>query len=250
MAAPPSSQRTSTGAAHVGISGWNYPAWKRRFYAGVSQRDWLAHCARHFSGIEVNATFYRFLRPEAVDLWRKTSPEGFAFALKGHRFITHGERLIDTGPLLRRMRSSVMPLGDRLAVILWQLPQNLPKDLERLAAFGDLLDDWREVRHVFEFRNASWFDDDTAGFLAERAYAVCQSDGAEWPMWNAVTTDLVYGRFYVLASGAPGRDLGHWAGLARAWRNEGRDVHFYFDGDPQGDAPYQAMELMSRIAGP
>ncbi|MBW7850140.1 MAG: DUF72 domain-containing protein [Rhodospirillales bacterium] len=247
MAAASPLQRKTAGTAHVGISGWNYPAWKRRFYAGIPQRDWLAHCMRHFNAIELNATFYRFLRPELVAQWRSLAPAGFAFALKGHRFITHNERLVNTTPLLHRMKAGVAPLGDRLAVVLWQLPQNLPKDLGRLDIFADLLDDWSEVRHAFEFRNPSWFDHDTETLLARRRFAVCLSAGAEWPMWHAVTTDLVYVRLNVLA---PDADLGHWARSAHTWCAEGREVHLYLDGDPQGDAPYQAMELMRRIAGP
>ena len=237
----------AAGAAHIGVSGWNYPAWKRRFYAGVPQRDWLGYCARRFTGVEVNATFYRFLKPEAFAAWRELAPPGFAFTLKGHRFITHGEKLVNTGPLLERMRLTSLPLGDRLAAVLWQLPQSLGKDLPRLAGFAELLDAW-PVRHAFEFRHHTWFAADIAAFLAARGYAVCQSEGAEWPMWTEVTTDLVYVRFSVPAPGAPPRDLDHWAGLARHWQAEGRQVHLYFDGDSQGEAPYQALDLMRRIA--
>lgn len=245
----PSTESRAVGTTHVGLSGWNYPAWRRRFYAGVPQRDWLEHCIRSFSGLEVNATFYRFLKPEVFASWRDLAPPGFTFALKGHRFITHGEKLANTGPLLERMRSTAQPLGDRLAVVLWQLPQSLARDLSRLAEFATLLDTW-PVRHAFEFRHQSWFCEDTAAFLSARGYAVCQSEGAEWPMWSAVTTDLVYVRFAIPASGAPLCDLDQWAERARRWRDEGREVHLYFDGDPQGDAPYRALDLMRRVAEP
>lgn len=233
--------------AIIGISGWNYPAWKRRFYAGVPQRNWLSHCAQHFSGIEVNATFFRFIKPEMFRQWRDATPEGFVFALKGHRFVTHGKKLVAANELVQRMRDSARPLQDRIGVVLWQLPQNLPKDMERLREFADVLNGWPETRHAIEFRNPSWFDDETADFLSDRGLAVCQSDAAEWPLWNKVTTDLVYVRMYGLVEGAPPRDLDHWAGLTCGWLAQGRQVHVYFDNDPQGNAPYDAMSLMDRI---
>ena len=59
----------AAGGLFIGTSGWNYPAWRADFYEGVPQRKWLAHCAEHFTGIEVNGTFYRPFKPEIVARW-------------------------------------------------------------------------------------------------------------------------------------------------------------------------------------
>ena len=52
----------------IGTSGWVYSSWRRTFYPqGLAQSGWLAHYAKNFDTVEVNATFYR--------LARRTSPK-------------------------------------------------------------------------------------------------------------------------------------------------------------------------------
>ena len=70
---------------------------------------------------------------------------------------------------------------------------------------------------------------------------MCQSDAADWPLWDAVSTDLVYVRLH-----------GHevtYASKARRWMREGRDVHVYFDNDAYGDAPRNALRLLALLRG-
>jgi len=44
--------------AYIGTSGWSYDAWRDSHYHGRPQSEWLSLCARRFSAIEVDATFY------------------------------------------------------------------------------------------------------------------------------------------------------------------------------------------------
>ncbi|MBI2314165.1 MAG: DUF72 domain-containing protein [Betaproteobacteria bacterium] len=232
----------------IGTSGWSYRDWKEGFYAGVKQKDWLAFCAGKFTGIEVNATFYHQLRPATFEQWRNATPEGFAFAVKGHRYLTHVLRLEAPRESLERQRESVAPLGERLAAMLWQTPQGLGKDLERLKHFLGLLDDWPQVRHVLEFRNPSWFESEVAALLAHHRVGACQSDAADWPMWDAVTTDLVYVRLHghtrTYVSSYGNKELKIWAKRIERWCAEGRGVHVYFDNTDGGAAPRNASDLL------
>ncbi len=234
---------------HVGISGWNYTQWRHGFYAHVPQRDWLAHCARRFTGMEVNATFFRFIRPEVTGSWRAVAPPGFLYGLKGHRFVTHVCRLEQVAPLLERMRQGTLPLGPRLGAVLWQVPSGLVRDLALLDEFARRLDAWPEARHVVEFRHHSWISDSVATLMAERRLAVCRSEGAEWPAWDVLTTDLAYLRIYGPVQGGPARDPRAWAEPVRQWRDQGRVVHVYFEADGNDDAPYQAEALIEQLRG-
>lgn len=237
--------------AYIGTSGWTYPGWRHGFYAGVPQRRWLAYCAEHFTGIEVNATFYRRLKAETIARWREITPPGFAFAVKGHRLITHIRRLKDIAEPLAEARQGLKPLGDKLAAVLWQLPPSLKKDLTLLAGFGAALAEWPDTRHVIEFRHRSWFDDASLTVLAEHGLANCISDAPRWPMWEAVTARLAYvrlhghERLYASAYGEAG--LRPWAAKARGWLAEGITVHVYFDNDAEGAAPYDAMTLLAMV---
>jgi uncharacterized protein YecE (DUF72 family) len=244
-----------TAAVHIGPSGWNYAEWRPNFYAGVRQKQWLAYCGRQFTGIEVNATFYRFMRSELFQRWHDAVPADFAFAIKGHRQVTHLHRLVDTSSLAGQ-RAAALPLAEKLAVVLWQLPGNYHCDLARLEAFVSALADWPEPRHAIEFRHRSWFVDEVAARLERRRIAVCQSDSPEWPLWPCVTTDLVYVRLHghtqLYASNYGERALVGWARRIEQWREEGRAVHVYFDNTASGNAPRNArrlLELLERRAG-
>jgi uncharacterized protein YecE (DUF72 family) len=238
--------------ALIGTSGWNYAGWKDDFYAGVPRKLWLEYYSEHFNALEVDGTFYHLLRENVAKSWFERTPADFHFAVKGHRYITHVKRLEPPTESLRLQRNSTAALGEKLAVMLWQLPPNLHKDMRRLAAFISMLESWPEVRHAIEFRDRSWFDDEVAELLARQRIAVCQSDAAKWPMWQAITTDLVFVRLHghesTYASNYQHDSLEQWAGRIRQWLRQRRDVHVYFDNDAKGYAPWNASSL-SEILG-
>ena len=238
----------NTASLYIGTSGWNYHGWKDRFYAGVPRKDWLRFCGEHFTGIEVNATFYRLQRPNTFARWANETPDAFRFAIKGNRFVTHNKKLADPLPSIRLERERALALGEKLAVVLWQLPPRFKKHMDRLRGFVAALAHWDSTRHAIEFRHPSWFDEEVAATLARHRIAACQSDAADWPLWEAVTTDLVYIRLHghtrTYASAYSTALLTRWAARIRAWLGEGRAVHVYFDNDAEGAAPYDALRLM------
>ncbi len=238
-------------AARIGTSGWDYPGWKDGFYSGVARKDWLAYAAQRFTGIEINATFYREQKRETLARWRESTPEGFAFAIKGHRFITHRMRLQDPEEALKRQRANAAELGGKLAAVLWQLPRSFHKDMARLERFAAALDGWPEARHALEFRHKSWFDDEAAAVLVAHGLANCISDAADWPMWDALTADLVYVRLHgaerTYRSAYRDGGLEPWARRVKRWFEEGREVHVYFDNDAEGAAPRDALRLMEML---
>ena len=70
----------------IGCSGWNYASWRGGFYPqGLPPARWLEHYASALDTVEVNSTFYRLARREAVARWVRQTPEGFCFALKSSR---------------------------------------------------------------------------------------------------------------------------------------------------------------------
>ena len=90
-------------------------------------------------------------------------------------------------------------------------------------------------------------------FLREHRIALCQSDAADWPLWDAVTTSLVYVCLHRhdVTSAAPysNTQLRAWEVTLRRWLHEGRDVHVYFDNDPSGHAPRDALRLLALLFG-
>ena len=78
----------------IGCSGWNYDHWREVFYPrGLPTSRWLQRYAEEFDTVEVNATFYRLPTRKTVARWAAETPDGFLFAVKASRYLTHVKRL-------------------------------------------------------------------------------------------------------------------------------------------------------------
>src|SRR6056297_252896 len=137
---------------YIGTSGWNYKDWKNDFYSGIKQKEWLEYYSQEFNAVEVNATFYRMLKKDTLLGWYNRTPQDFAFAAKGSRYLTHIKRLNDPQEPIERQKENLYPLGNKLKTIIWQFPATLQKNLNRLRGFAQALQIWSEVRHALEFR--------------------------------------------------------------------------------------------------
>ena len=140
-------------AVHIGCSGWNYAEWRGLVYPeGLPQRRWLEHYATLFDTVEVNATFYRLPKRETVEHWLEVAPEGFEFAIKASRYLTHIKRLREMPKYLPRLLERLEPLlgTPKMGPMLWQLPESFQRDDERLAA---ALPAFGPCRNAIEFRH-------------------------------------------------------------------------------------------------
>ena len=125
------------GTIRVGISGWNYGGWRGTFYPrGLRHPDELSYAGRQVDTIEINGTHYSLQLPESFARWHDETPEGFIFAVKGSRYITHLKQLneIET-PLANFFASGVLRLEEKLGPFLWQFSPRFKFDPDRLEAF-------------------------------------------------------------------------------------------------------------------
>ncbi len=234
---------------HLGTSGFVYAHWARIFYAGAPQRAWLAHYAKVFSTVELNNTFYRLPKREAVEGWRKGSPRGFMFAVKGSRFLTHMKRLLETGEGIDRFFEVVDGLGPKLGPVLWQLPPQMNKaDPARLDRFLAALP--KKPRHVVEFRSDDWYTDEVCDVLDAHKAAFCEHDIVR-KRPPRVTGGFRYIRFH----GATGKYQGRYGktGLrrfARELKAEPRHAWVYFNNDLHGHALMDALDLSELLGDP
>jgi len=164
----------------AGTSGYSYKEWKGDFYpAKIAPSEMLAYYAARLSAVEINNTFYRMPRREVVESWASSVPASFRFAVKVSQRITHRKRLADVEPDLDYLLDQLAPLGERLGMLLVQLPPNLPLDLARLERFLDHLGG--RVRAAFEFRHASWLADPVLACLRDRGAALVAAETEEAP---------------------------------------------------------------------
>lgn len=233
---------------YVGTSGWVYPHWRGRFYpADLDESGWLAHYARYFTSVEVNRSFYRLPTRAQFAAWHAQTPEGFVFAVKASRFITHMKKLKEPGHTLPPLLEAIAGLGDKLGPLLFQLPPRWRPDLPRLAAFLAALP--QGMRAAFELRDPSWHSNAVLGLLERHHAAFCIYDLAGCESPRAITADFVYLRLHgpgAAYSGRYGRRaLSAWAQWLE--RQAVATAYVYFDNDEAGYAVQDALELQALL---
>ncbi len=235
----------------IGCSGWMYDDWRGRLYPErEAKRRWLERYAEHFDTVEVNSTFYRLARREAVAGWVKQTPGHFLFTVKASRYLTHIKRLLDIGEGVSRFYEPLGPLieAGRLGPVLWQLPENFHRDDGRLAHLLELLP---AGRHTVEFRHPSWFVPEVYAALRARDVALTLGDHPQRPFQShEATADWRFVRFHYGHRGRAGnyseRELAEWAQRMGPWARAS-DLYAYFNNDWRGFAPANAVALRRRL---
>ena len=241
------------GKIYVGTSGYSYPHWREVFYPkGVPQGRWLEHYAEHFGTVELNVTFYRLAPPRMFEGWKNRTPSGFRFAIKGWRMITHRKFLKDCAEQVRAFFDNSVSLGEKLAVVLWQLPPRFQKDIALLGKFLDLTHRASNVRQTVEFRNPSWYCDEVYDLLSEREMALCLADMPRARIDDVTTTDFVYIRRHGPKGNYrdpyPKSAMCQLADKAKSWAAEGKDIFIYLNNDFAGHAIKNAREVLADLS--
>ena len=165
----------------IGTSGYSYKEWCGSFYPeGLAATAMLEHYAKQLQSVELNHTFYRMPKREAVLRWRQEVPADFRFVIKASRRLTHLSRLRERGETLQFFTNSVAALEDQYGAVLLQLPPNMKQDTSRLQQF---LAAWpRELPAAFEFRHPSWQNSETLAVLQDHGCGLVLSDdsGRDW----------------------------------------------------------------------
>jgi uncharacterized protein YecE (DUF72 family) len=267
--------------AYIGTSAWAKPQWRGGFYpAGLVQRRELEYVSRRLTSLEINTTFHGLQRPTNFDKWRSETPDGFVFAVKGYKPVTHWRARNARAPLADFFASGVLRLGAKLGPMLWQLPPERALQLDEVERFVALLPrsfdeaatlaaesetvEWtdtglanRGIRHAIEIRNESFVDARFFEMMRANNIATVITNSPEHPQVRELTSDFVYVR---LSSGPDhypdGYDdeaLDQWAARIQGWLAgpARRDVFVYFN-NPAGDlphTPFNALRLIERLGG-
>jgi len=175
----------------TGTSGYSYKEWCGHFYpAKLPANAMLRYYAERLKTVEINNTFYRMPDEALLSRWSGEVPDGFSFTLKAPRRITHIKRLNDVGGDVAEFMRRAGTLGDKLGMVLFQLPPFQRKDLGRLL---DLLAAVPVGRGAaVEFRHDSWQDDEVYAALRERSAALCVADTDKGETPFVATSGLGY----------------------------------------------------------
>lgn len=234
----------------VGTAGWAIPAADRGHFAGEGTA--LERYAARFGGVEINSSFHRPHRPSTWRRWADSVPAGFAFAVKMPKTISHQRKLVDCGPLIGAFLDEAGGLGDKLSILLLQLPPRLEFQASLVESFLSELCPLIPARLVCEPRHPSWFTDEPDALLRHYRVARVAADPACVPVaalpggWRGLSYWRLHGAPLIYRSSYDGERLDHYAALLDEARKSG-EAWCMFDNTASSAATSNALDLMAKL---
>jgi uncharacterized protein YecE (DUF72 family) len=231
---------------YIGTSGWHYQHWIGPFYPkNLEKKERLNYYSQYFSTVEINHSFYKLPDQGTFQNWVEQVPGNFTFSVKASRYITHMKKLKDTSEALSRFMNGIKPLKRNQGPILFQLPPHWKCNIERLESFLEILP--FEGQYVFEFRDSSWWNNETYKLLKQNKAAFCIFDLAGVLSPIISTTNFVYIRLHGPNDAYKGsyseEALNKWAERIQKWITKDKMVFCYFDNDQNAFASKNALQL-------
>ncbi|MGZ8346183.1 MAG: DUF72 domain-containing protein [Allosphingosinicella sp.] len=235
----------------VGTAGWTIPGKDApQFGPGSSA---LERYATRFAGVEVNSSFHRPHRRDTWVRWGDSVPAGFRFSVKLPKTISHERRLVDCGDLVARFLNEVSGLGDRLAILLLQLPPKLAFDPEIAERFLSDLAAAAPARLVCEPRHPSWFEPAANTLLDRLEIARVAADPAIVPDaalpggWRGLSYWRLHGSPRMYRSSYDDGRLDHYSEVLRKENDAGRAAWCMFDNTAGSSATGDALGVIARL---
>jgi uncharacterized protein YecE (DUF72 family) len=230
---------------YIGTSGYNYPEWRGTFYPeGFPAKKMFGYYSERFPSVEINYTFYRLPMATTAEAWRLQAPEGFRYALKASRRITHDRRLKDCAETMSLFCEAARGLGPALGPLLFQLPPTFKVDIPRLEAFLSLVPP--DMRGAFEFRHGSWLTDEVFATLKAHGAALCIADSSDRTT-PAVATAR-HGYFRLRDEGYQAGDLARWADALVERASDWDEAFVFFKHEEEGKGPEFARAFRELVS--
>lgn len=240
----------NSGSLRIGCAGWSLPKeYVARFPAEGTH---LTRFAARFPAVEINSSFYRPHRPATYERWAASVPEGFRFAVKVPRGVTHERRLVGATDLLATFLDEASHLGDKLGPLLVQMPPSLRFSSEVAEAFFQDLRSRFDGEVAVEPRHATWFEPDADRLMTRHRLARVAADPAVVPEaaqpggWPGLAYYRLHGSPKVYYSSYPHEYLSRLADTL-ATATEKANVWCIFDNTAEGAAIENGLELLERI---
>lgn len=229
----------------IGTSGFQYAEWKGNFYPeDLAAAKMLPFYAERLSTTEINYTFHRIPSPKTIANWINLTPENFRFSLKAPQKVTHFARLRDCSDTMRYFHDVVSGLGQKLGPVLFQLPPNFKKDTLLLADFVNGFPGG--MRAAFEFRHASWFEDEVFAALKARNVSLCIADTETLATPQIATAD--YGYLRLRREDYTEADVHRWSQFVREQTDRWGEAFVYFKHEEAGIGPKLALQMTKILA--
>jgi uncharacterized protein YecE (DUF72 family) len=235
----------------VGTAGWSIARSEAEHFPAEGSA--LERYAAVFGGAEINSSFHRSHRASTWERWAASVPAGFRFSAKLPKTVTHGQKLVGSEALVADFCAEVAPLGDKLAVLLVQLPPKLAFDPGVAGAFFEDLRARTAAGIACEPRHPSWFDEDADRLLERLEVARVAADPAVVPQaarpggWRGLDYWRLHGSPAMYRSAYGPERLEPIAEAMAEAEAAGRPAWCMFDNTASSAATGDALWLLGRL---
>jgi uncharacterized protein YecE (DUF72 family) len=235
----------------IGTAGWSIA--RKDAETFQANGTVLERYARVFSAVEVNSSFYRAHRPATWAKWADSVPERFRFAVKIPKTITHQAKLVDVATPVATFAEEVGQLGEKLAILLVQLPPRLAFDAGVVRRFFTMLRNAVDAEIVCEPRNITWFQDDADVMLRDLRVARVAADPALCPAagvpggWPGISYWRLHGSPDMYRSSYGDEAIDKYAAQIAAATGAGHEPWCIFDNTAASEATGNALSLLSKL---
>lgn len=228
----------------IGTSGWSYPHWRGTFYPNkLPQKKWFAYYTNKFSGVEIDATYYRGFNDASYLKWYAESPTDFQYVIKIHRIILHRKNL--KGDEIKRCTQSATLLKEKLALLLLQIPEHSYYNLEYLEKILLAFPDSKKL--AIEFRHPKWLNEATYKLLKKYGATYCWNDFIKENMLDWLTSEYGYIRLHG-PNNYSKKQLTNIAQIVQNLNKNGaKHIYIFFNNDAFGYAPKNALKLIKLL---
>jgi uncharacterized protein YecE (DUF72 family) len=253
----------------IGTSGFDYPEWKGVFYPPALKREeFLSYYSEQFNALELNFSYYAMPEEKQLASMAERSGKRVKFSVKGNQQLTHYIEIGKWRDTAKEFRAALNPLvkDNLLSSVLLQFPQSFHYEEETRRYLASLIEEFRDLPLVVEFRHNSWQHEKVYGGLTERGAGCCLCDMPEisrLPAFKPVITgETAYMRFH-------GRNAKNWYGtnardrydylysddelsaytpVLRDISRNTRTLQIFFNNHAKGNAAVNAKKLMILMA--
>ena len=197
----------------TGTSGYSYGEWLDAgiYPEGTHAANMLPAYTKLFGATELNYTWYQMPRAAAVERMTRQVPEGFKFAVKLTRTLTHEVQSTQppgpkSGQWIKEamaFRQGIAPIVEKgmLLAVLVQLPPYFMRTPDRRTYLAALLDELAGLPLAVEFRHPSWAHDRVFEEFSRRRITLVTVDAPDLPhlfprIARVTCPDLFYVRLH------------------------------------------------------
>jgi uncharacterized protein YecE (DUF72 family) len=235
----------------IGTAGWTVATAQAASFPAEGTS--LERYAARFGCAEINSSFHRSHRPATWTRWADSVPDSFLFSCKLSKQITHVRKLVDCADLIAPALDEMRLLGDKLAVVLVQLPPSLAFDPTVAEGFfAELRKSWAGGL-ACEPRHPSWFEPNADTLLVAHEAARVAADPARVPAaaepggWGGLVYYRLHGSPVMYRSSYDDGRLGTYAAQMRP--HLAKPLWCIFDNTASSAATGDALRLSELLAG-